>query len=224
VSEGHIANRLAAEALAAGDPTGWYEPLYAAARDGGTTVPWDRGAPQDLLVGWARERGAAGAGRRAVVVGCGLGDDAEFAAGLGFDTVAFDISASAIELARRRFPGSDVRYVRADLLAAPPAWSGAFDLVIEVQTVQALPEPDRSRAIAAVAGLTAPGGTLLVVTAAGDAQDPRSPVPPWPLARAEIDAFATGGLAPVRVEDVRDAAAGRRRWRAEFHRAAAPPR
>jgi 2-polyprenyl-3-methyl-5-hydroxy-6-metoxy-1,4-benzoquinol methylase len=49
-------------------------------------------------------------------VGCGLGADAEYLASLGFDTVGFDISETAIRLARERFPGSAVRYVSADLL------------------------------------------------------------------------------------------------------------
>ena len=37
--------RLAREALAAGNPTGWFEPLYVAAETGDAVVPWDRGAP-----------------------------------------------------------------------------------------------------------------------------------------------------------------------------------
>ncbi len=86
-------------------------------------MPWDRGGPHRMLVGWARERGISGTGHRALVVGCGLGDDAEYIAGLGFGTVAFDISASAIRAARRRYPGSNLRYVVADLLD-PPADGG----------------------------------------------------------------------------------------------------
>ena len=33
------------------DPTGWFEPLYAAAARGEREVPWDRDEPRDLLVG-----------------------------------------------------------------------------------------------------------------------------------------------------------------------------
>jgi ubiquinone/menaquinone biosynthesis C-methylase UbiE len=77
------------------------------------------------------------------VVGCGLGDDAEYVAGRGFDTVAFDISASAIRAARRRYPDSAVHYVTADLLDPPGEWERAFDLVVESLTLQALPDPRR---------------------------------------------------------------------------------
>ena len=74
------------------------------------------------------------------MVGCGLGDDAEYVSRFGYDTVAFDISESAVRLAQERFPGSTVHYRAADLLAPPAEWRHAFDLVVEIMTVQALPE------------------------------------------------------------------------------------
>lgn len=211
------ARRLAAESLAGDDPTGWFERLYVAAADGVTAVPWDRGAPHKLLVEWAGTY--ARRGGRALVVGCGLGEDAEYVAGLGFDTVAFDISATAVATARRRFPGSPVRYLTADLLDPPAAWERAFDLVVESLTVQALPDPPRRAAIARVAGMVAPGGTLLVVAAAHTGPGRPYEGPPWPLTRDEVMAFTGGGLRPVRTEEITDAGQpGVTRWRAEFHR------
>ncbi len=210
--------RPAAESLADRDVTGWFERLYAAAEHGEAVVPWDRGAPHRLLVEWAQTHQPRGAGRRAMVVGCGLGDDAELVAGLGFDTAAFDVSATAIRAARRRYPDSPVHYGVADLLDPPAEWAQAFDLVVESLTVQALPDPPRRRAIAHVANLVAPGGVLLVIAAARDEHDPVSG-PPWPLTRAEIDAFASGGLDPVRVEEIPTPEyPAALRWRAEFRR------
>jgi 2-polyprenyl-3-methyl-5-hydroxy-6-metoxy-1,4-benzoquinol methylase len=49
-----------------------------------------------MLVEWAQNRGVDGRGRRALVVGCGLGQDAEYVAGHGFDAVAFDIAPTAV--------------------------------------------------------------------------------------------------------------------------------
>ena len=210
------ARRIVRDSLAGGDPTAWFEPLYAAAEAGEVVVPWDRGAPNRLLVEWADARGLDGRGRRALVVGCGLGDDAELVAARGFDTVAFDVSATAIRGARARYPDTVVDYVTADLLDPPDAWVGGFDLVVESITVQALPDPPRREAIERVAAMVAPGGTLIVISGARDEGDAFRP-PPWPLTRAEIDAFASGGLRPVRIEDLRDAADPTwRRWRAEF--------
>jgi SAM-dependent methyltransferase len=213
-----LAARLAAEAIADNDPTGWFERVYAAAEAGQTTVPWDRAAPHRLLTQWAGDQRLAGTGRSAVVVGCGLGEDAEFVAALGFETTAFDISPSAVRAARRRHSGSPVRYVTADLLSLPDDWRQAFDLVVESMTLQALPEPPRGSAIASVGELAGPGGTVIVIARAREPGDP-DPGPPWALTRAEIDALAESGLRPVRIEDLRDPAPPlARRWRAEFRR------
>jgi SAM-dependent methyltransferase len=209
---------LAAESLAGDDPTGWFERLYVAAEQGGATVPWDRGVANRLLVEWAEARGIAGRGRRALVVGFGLGDDAEYIARLGFDTVAFDIAATAARIARRRFPDSAVRYRTADLLDPPREWRWAFQLVVESITVQSLPPRLHPAATARVSEMVAPGGTLLVISGRRDEADGPVDGPPWPLTRAEIEAFAGDGLQAVRVEEL--GAGGDRRWRAELSRPA----
>ncbi|WP_433203123.1 class I SAM-dependent methyltransferase [Dactylosporangium sp. CS-047395] len=208
--------RAVARALAGdGTTTAWFEELYAQAESGRATVPWADLEPNPLLTAWTGRARPAGPGR-AVVVGCGYGDDAEHVAGLGFTVTAFDIAPTAIERARRRFPDSPVSYVAADLLDLPPDWAGGFDLVIEVYTVQVLQGPARATAIARVASLVAPGGTLLVLARArADGDDPGRM--PWPLDRAEIEAFAAGPLRVVTADVVLD---GERppvpRWVAEF--------
>ncbi len=212
--------RLVARALAAGEPTGWFEPLYAGAAGGRGVVPWDRGTPSWLLVEWAQEQALNGGGRRAIVVGCGLGEDSEYIASRGFDTVAFDISASAVLTAQRRFPASAVDYQVADLLDPPAGWRQAFDLVVESQTIQALPDPPRRDAIGRIGDMVAPGGTLIVIAIAREAGDDPGQWPPWPITRAEIETFCTAGLKPVRIENVGDTGhqPPGRRWLAEFRR------
>ncbi|GAA4639751.1 methyltransferase domain-containing protein [Actinoallomurus vinaceus] len=207
------ARRLAAESIAEGDPTGWFERLYAAAQRGEAIVPWADLEPNPLLRGWVRP----GSGR-ALVVGCGLGDDAEHLAGLGYDVTAFDVAESAVAHARDRFPGSRVHYRAADLLVPPPEWRRAFDLVVESYTVQVLRAEARERAIANTADLVAPGGTLLVIARAREEADDPGRMP-WPLTRTEVESFP---LPVVRIEDLYDDEDPPvRRWRAEFRRAAA---
>ena len=206
-----VTRDLAAASIRDGDPTGWFEQLYAAAADGAAVVPWDRDEPQAVLVEWAAARPAPPPGATALVVGCGLGRDAEHIASLGYATTAFDVSPTAIGSARRRHPGSAVDYVTADVLDPPAAWRQAFDLVVESITVQSLP-PDRHTAASDHIGrFVAPGGTLLVVSGVGVEGVPVDG-PPWPLTRGEVDAFAAGGLTAVSVEQ-RDG-----RWVAEFRR------
>jgi pimeloyl-ACP methyl ester carboxylesterase/SAM-dependent methyltransferase len=213
------ADRLAASAVAAGEPTAWFERLYSSALRGQSAMPWDRSDPNQLLVQWSTERSLSGSGKRAMVVGCGLGADAEYVAALGFRTTAFDVSESAISIAQARHPDSRVEYRPADALHLPSEWQHAFDLVVEIYTVQALPLSVRSDIIAAVADLVADGGTLIVIQAArSDIAEPFDG-PPWPLHRTEIDRFAAEGLMPVTIELV-DAAWSHLggHWRAEFQR------
>jgi SAM-dependent methyltransferase len=197
------------------DPTAIFEPLYVAAAEGHEVLRWDRGGPHPLIEEWARD--VTGSGRRALVVGSGLGPDAELFAERGFEVVAFDVSPTAIAIAHERFPQSRVDYRVADLLDAPADWSWAFDLVVESLTVQSLPVAFHAEAIANVARMVAPGGTLLVVATARDASDGSVDGPPWPLTRAEVEAFAGEGLEAVRIEDVRRPGMPAR-WRAEFRR------
>ncbi|GAA2335360.1 methyltransferase domain-containing protein [Saccharopolyspora halophila] len=191
------ADRFAGEALAKGEPTGWFEPLYAAATAGAAIVPWDLEVPHALLPEWAQ--GVDGSGRSALVIGCGYGRDAEFIDSLGFRTTAFDISETAIRDARQRHPDSDVEYVIADLLDPPAEWVGGFDLVLESITVQSMPLSLRTEATEQVAAMVAPGGELLVISGIR-AEGAEIDGPPWPLSPSEIDAFATGGLRPKRIE------------------------
>lgn len=214
--------QLAAAAVAAGDATGWFEKLYAEAEAGVAVVPWADGLPNPHLVQWAGDGpgGLDGSGRRALVVGCGLGYDAEFLAGRGFDVTAFDVAPTAIAGARKLYPDSAVRYLTADLLALPAEWAGAFDLVLEAYTLQPLYGQARARALAAVSGPVAPGGTLLVIARATHEQDPvRDPATmPWPLTRAELD-LAGGPLRARRIEEFStDGNPPGPHWRAEFRR------
>jgi hypothetical protein len=67
----------------------------------------------------------------------------------------------------------------------------------------------------------ADGGTLLVIATARDERDGIPDGPPWPLTRAEVDAFAADGLTPVEIEEVREPGVPPR-WRAVFRRAPEP--
>jgi SAM-dependent methyltransferase len=213
------ARQLAAQAAASGDPAGWFETLYAEAGAGSAVVPWDESEPNPHLVEWAKTAAERGIGRRALVVGCGVSDDPGFLASLGCEVTAFDVSPTAVAEARRRFPRSPVNYQVADLLAPPAGWPGAFDLVAEIYTVQALYGPARAAAIRALPGLVAPGGTLLVIARATDEEDPvRDPaMMPWALTRRELEAMAGNVLTARSVEKfLDDEDPPKLRWRAEF--------
>jgi hypothetical protein len=97
----------------------------------------------------------------------------------------------------------------------------AFDLVIEIITVQALPDPPRRQAIVNVSRLVGPGGTLLAIAAVHDDNTSPATLPPWPLRRAEIEAFGADGLSPARIEiRVIPGEPDEHRWLAGFRRPA----
>lgn len=188
------ARELANVYVQQGDPKGWFDMLYRRAGGEAAAIPWADLRPNPHLVEWLSR--AALPPRRAVVVGCGLGDDAELLASLGWSVVAFDISAEAIRWARERFPQSNVDYRTVDLFDAPPEWRRQFDLVVEVYTLQVLPPAPagagagglRARAVQVVADWVSVGG-LLCVIARGRAESEPPGQMPWPLTEREVRAF-----------------------------------
>lgn len=190
-----LIQQLATEALAEGNPTGWFESLYAQCEP--EQIPWALMTVNPYLGDWLETVQPQGANRTALVVGCGLGDDAEALQARGFQVSAFDISASAISQCRQRFPDSGVDYQVADLFALDSAMQQAFDLVVESRTIQALPLDLRSQAIRAIAALVAPSGTLIIITYFRDREDAPDG-PPWPLSDSELAQFQTYGLTETR--------------------------
>lgn len=188
---------LAAESYAKGDPTGWFEPLYAAAEAGDVDVPWADFEPNPHLVHW-HETCPIPPGS-ALVVGCGYGDDAAWLATQGWKVRAFDISTSAIRRARDRFACSGIDFHASDLLTLDDAIGGErYDLVVEVYTLQALPEWTRAQAAEAIADLV--DDTLVVIARGRDADEHAGSLP-WPLTRSDLEVFARRGLTETRFED-----------------------
>jgi SAM-dependent methyltransferase len=197
------ARELAAQYLARGDSTGWFEQLYREAAKDSSSIPWADLRPNPNLIEFWRQHRLSTAAKSALKIGCGLGDDAEQLASWGFRTTAFDISASAIEACRRRFPNSAVSYTVADLLRPPDDWIGGFDFVLESYTLQVLPPYVRVEAMRRIADLVSPGGLLLLITRGRDERDSEGRMP-WPLTRQELDHVTRCGLRELSFEDYCD--------------------
>jgi SAM-dependent methyltransferase len=216
MTDRRIARQLARESLDRGDPVGWFEKLYQRGETDPSVVPWvgDRANPH--LVSWGRARVPPGPGRRALVVGCGYGYDAEWLSELGFAVTAFDISPTAISAARRRGARSKVEYVVANALETPSDWHRAFDLVFEGYTLQVLPVAARVQALENIAATVRE--TLLIIARGREETEPTGELP-WPLTRREL-ARVTGvrpDLVERSFEDFEDDELPPvRRFRAEF--------
>lgn len=199
-----------------GNPSGWFEDLYQNAGGDLANIPWADRRPNVHLVAWLKSDPRRPKGCRVLVVGCGLGDDAELLSADN-DVVAFDVSPTAIDWARRRFPESRVDYRVADLFDPPADFVASFDFIFEAYTWQALPIEVRPRAIEQVTSFVAPGGRLLVV-ARGRDESQEAIGPPWPLTFSDLDRVAAT-LTRESLEDFLDEEAPPvRRFRALFHR------
>ena len=212
------ARELAKQHLAVGDAVGWFEPLYTSAAGDPRAISWADMCPNPNLLAWLAGPHGGQLGTRALVVGCGLGDDAEELARRGQQLTAFDVAATAVDWCRRRFPQSAVAYVVADLLQPPDAWRGAFDFVFEAYTLQVLPPQVRKQAMQNLAACIAPGGTLLVIARGREPHEPEGDMP-WPLMRAELSTLERVGLTCESFEDYLDAEDPPvRRFRATYRR------
>ena len=176
------------------EPLDWFEDLYSASDPAGEGVPWANMETHPLFAAWLERRHLDGKGKSAIVVGCGMGDDAIELELLGFDVTAFDFSNAAIEYCKKRFPDSKVNFVQADLFSPPDEWAGTFDFVLEIYTVQAVPPAYEGTAIRNISGFIAPRGQALVITEVGAGERSFDKGPPWPLTPEHVEAFASHDL------------------------------
>lgn len=175
--------------------TAWFEELYKKAEEDHTAIPWAKLAPNPFLVEYLQEHRDTN-GKKALVVGCGLGDDAKALCDAGFEVTAIDISESAIKWANKRFTEDNISFEIADVLELDAKFKGAFDFVFEALTIQSLPIAYRPNMIESVASTVADGGALLVVAHGRNEDDPLTG-PPWPLLINELKLFKMHGLREI---------------------------
>jgi hypothetical protein len=171
--------KLSEAAEVDGEPLRWFEELYAGAGRDSEEIPWAKMEANPKMVEWIADRPEITG--RALVVGCGLGDDAEWLSGAGFDVTAFDLSQSSIDWCRERFPQSLVNYHVGDLLEPDDEWLEAFDLVVEIHILQAIPDTVRDAAASNLPKLLNNDGHLLCIGRLLTERIPDEPSPPWPL-------------------------------------------
>ncbi|HLP86984.1 MAG TPA: class I SAM-dependent methyltransferase [Nostocaceae cyanobacterium] len=178
------------------NPSAWFETFYAESQGDTSQIPWAKLTAHPYLQDWLNTHTPKKEQPTALIIGCGLGDDAEAFAQKGYQVTAFDISPTAINWCQQRFPDSKVNYVVADLLATPPAWHQAFDLVYECRTIQGLPINIRSQVTQAVADLVAVEGILLVISSFRE-NEAETDGPPWRLSASEFAQFTQLGLTEI---------------------------
>ena len=170
------------------DPTGWFDSIYKSANGDHTKVFWADLEPSPYLVSWLEKNPINKPSKRACVIGCGVGDDAEALSEFGFEVTAFDISVTAIELCKNRYKDTKVNYVVADLFDYPKEWFEKFNVVYECNTIQVLPGDYRIKARIAMSSLICKDGYILVSFRSRNEGEKENAIP-LPLTKGEMDEF-----------------------------------
>lgn len=166
----------------------WFDELYQENKETHENIPWARQTVNPLLQTYLdSEREHKGT---ALVIGCGLGDDAIALEEAGYDVTAIDVSQTALDLAKERFSDSSVKFVKQDIFE----YEAQFDFIFEALTIQSLPVEFREKMISAVAHTVKEGGRLLLVA---HKKEEDFDGPPWPLTQAEVDMFKAEGLSEL---------------------------
>lgn len=171
-------------------PLDWFDYIYKSANGDFTKVFWADLEASPYLISWLKKEFVQKPNKKACVIGCGVGDDAEALSEFGFEVTAFDISKTAIDLCKKRYPNTKVDYLVADLFDYPKEWFESFDVVYECNTLQVLPNKYRKKARAAMSSLLAKNGFILVSCRSREENKKEDEIPK-PLAKSELDEFIT---------------------------------
>ena len=120
--------------------------------------PWDLERPQPAFAALAEAGGLQG---RVLDAGCGTGEHALMAAGLGLAATGIDLSQTAIARAQARAEqrGLAVRFVVGDALALEDLGE-RYDTVLDCGLLHVLDEDERGRYVRALETVLRPGGAV----------------------------------------------------------------
>lgn len=161
-----------------------FEHHYAGAPGAG----WEIGRPQSGLVRLAEAGAFTG---RVLDLGCGSGDNALLAAGLGLETLGVDAAPSAIDLARRKAKehGSSARFEVWDVLRLDTLGE-QFDTVIDVGLFHCFLPEDRAELVRSIGSVVVPGSRYFLMCFSDRQPGDQGP---HRVSEAELrDAFAEG--------------------------------
>jgi len=158
------------------------------------------------------------------VLGCGLGTNAIYLAGKGFDVTGIDVAPTALSRAeeKARKAGVKVRWLLADVLAPPEL--DPFDLIYDRGCYHGVRRQSAAAYVNAVCRLSRPGTRLLLL--AGNANEAGRGGPP-PVKEEEFrgdfsESFDFEWLRETRFDTRNSAAKGALAWSALLRRKKEP--
>jgi SAM-dependent methyltransferase len=125
------------------------------------TPPWDIGRPQPAFVALAEAGGVRG---RVLDIGCGTGEHALLAAGIGLDATGIDMAEAAIEAAKRkaRDRGLKARFLVRDAFDLA-ALGEQFDTVLDSGLFHIFHDEDRPAFVESLRAVIPAGGRYFML-------------------------------------------------------------
>jgi len=163
----------------------FFENIYKESQGDEEKIPWAEMRTDKYLQEYLEMHLAQG---KAIVIGCGLGDDAAALEEAGFDVTAIDISETAIKWAQERYDYTNINFFVQDIFALPSDMLAQYDFIFESRTIQSLPLIHRDKIISCISSLMAPKAKALVI-ANGKQEGEKFEGPPWPLEYNELRLF-----------------------------------
>jgi SAM-dependent methyltransferase len=133
----------------------YWDRYFRSLRESGRDLDWD-GRWVEPFLGPLNEISAC----TVLELGCGTGNDADRIARAGFDVTAVDLSAEAIEQARRKFSAS-VRFIVADVSSPLPFADESFDAVMSNVALHAFDDAVTRSVFIKIARVVRPEGLFL---------------------------------------------------------------
>lgn len=176
-----------------------------------STRRWDTGRPQPAFLNLAEGGAIRG---RVLDVGCGTGEHALMAAGLGLDATGVDFSSRALHTAEEKAceRGLTVRFLLQDARRLADLGE-TFDTVLDCGLFHTFNDDDRAAYIEGLRSVVAPGGRYFMLCFSDQQPEPeraaRNPWKPRRVAQDEITAsFADGwridSIEPATIELITD--------------------
>ncbi len=171
------------------DSNKFFEDIYKKSSGDEEKIPWANMQADSFLTEYLGMHLGEG---KAIVIGCGLGDDAVALEEAGFDVTAIDISETAIKWCQERYDYTNINFFVQDIFDLPEDMLEQYDFIFESRTIQSLPLIHRDKIISCISSLMAPKAKALVI-ANGKQEGEKFKGPPWPLEYNELRLFENYG-------------------------------
>jgi len=165
----------------------FFENIYNTKSDNLNSIPWAKLEVNEYLKDYLNNNANTN-NKKALVIGCGIGDDADYLASKGYEVDAFDISPSAINIAKKRFCNKNINFFVQDIFSLPNNMINSYDFVYEGLTIQSINPKFKNELIKIISSLGKKDSHLLLYSNFQDDID-NYDGPPWPLYKRDFALF-----------------------------------